>query len=371
MTMDILLVGVGGYGEYCMQMLTGWVLNEENRLVGVVDPFAEKSSWYGYLTENNIPVYAELSQFYAEHTAGLALIVTPINLHREQTEYCLARGSHVLCEKPVAGSLEEALSMKAAAEKYGKKLGIGFQWSFSDAMNALKRDIADGVYGKPLFFKTYISWQRNAGYYGTSTWKGRRKNAKGEPINDCIITNATAHYLHNMFFITDSRTLEYKAVCKKAYDIETFDTCALWGRTDKDFEYLFLVSHVGERNVDPVLEYRFEKGTVYFENNTADDLYAVMNDGTRIDYGEVQSNAPSSKKILYMIDAIKGKEDVRCTVDTVTPHLTLCLDIIEKTPATSFSSTYEEDGFVRASGLCDLFEKAYREERFPEELENY
>ena len=369
--MDILLVGVGGYGEYCMQMLTGWVLNDKNKLVGVVDPFAQKSSWYGYLMENNIPVYSLLSDFYAEHSADLALIVTPINLHREQTEYCLSKGSHVLCEKPVAGSIEEAFSMKAAAEKYQKKLGIGFQWSFSDAMNALKKDIEDGVYGKPLFFKTYISWQRDKNYYGASNWKGRKKNQKGEPINDCIITNATAHYLHNMFFITGAKTVDYKVICKKAYDIETFDTCALWGKTDKDFEYLFLVSHVGERNSNPILEYKFENGTVYFENNEADRLYAVLSDGTKIEYGEVQSNAPSSKKILYMIEAIEGKQDVRCTVDTVTPHLTLCLDIIENKPATAFSSTYEEDNFVRVKGLCDLFEDAYEKEYFPEKLENY
>lgn len=368
--MDILLVGVGGYGEYCMQMLTGWVLGDKNRLVGAVDPFAEKSSFYGYFKEHNIPIYNCIEDFYKEHGAELAMIVTPINLHRKQTEYCLMHGSNVLCEKPIAGCVEDALAMKEAAKKYKKKLGIGFQWSFADSMNALKADIKAGKFGKPVFFKTYISWQRDKNYYGLSPWKGRKKNKNGEYINDCIITNATAHYLHNMFFLTDSKPVEYKAICKKAYDIETFDTAAVSGKTDKGFGFLFLATHVGDRNVNPILEYRFENGTVYFENNQKDLLYAVMNDGTRIEYGEVQGNAPSSGKILRMIDAIEKDEEPRCVVDTVLPHLTLSHEIIEKTAAEKFKNISDVDGFLRIDGLCDILEKAYKEEKLPEELEN-
>lgn len=368
--MKTVLVGAGGYGGYYLELLFQEVDPELVQLGAVVDPFAEKAAKYPLLLEKKIPVYPSLAAFYEKEQAELVIIASPIQFHKPQSITALKNGSNVLCEKPVTALSEDALEMDAVARECGKKLGVGFQWSFSDTMQKLKKDIAQGRYGKPLQFKTCVSWQRSHEYYGESPWKGRVTDAKGNPIHDSIITNATAHYLHNMFFVAASTTKTEEHLLYRGYDIETFDTCVIKGMMENGCEYFFGVTHVGAESSEPMFEYRFEKGTVYFDGNDDSRVHGILDSGETIDYGYPQSNHENALKITRMAQAITQDTRPLCTVADVQPHQTLCNHIFSSLDVKDFDAEriQQDEKHRWITGLWKNMKQAYDRFEMPESL---
>ena len=71
------------------------------------------------------------------------------NLHREIVEAALAAGKHVLCEKPLAPSVDDAQAMvDAAAAAPGQVNAVGFTFRRSPAINAIKEQVDNGGLGK-------------------------------------------------------------------------------------------------------------------------------------------------------------------------------------------------------------------------------
>ena len=68
-------------------------------------------------------------------------VVIANSLHREVVEALLAAGKHVLCEKPMAPSVEDAKAMVAAAEASSCVAGIGFTFRRSPAINAIREQL--------------------------------------------------------------------------------------------------------------------------------------------------------------------------------------------------------------------------------------
>ena len=79
-------------------------------------------------------------------------VVVANTLHREIVEGLLAAGKHVLCEKPMAPTTEDAEAMVAAAEPSGREAGVGFVFRRSPAIAAVRDQIASGAIGRPLHF---------------------------------------------------------------------------------------------------------------------------------------------------------------------------------------------------------------------------
>jgi predicted dehydrogenase len=79
-------------------------------------------------------------------------VVVANPLHRRIVEGLLAAGKHVLCEKPMAPTVEDAEAMVAAAKASGRETGIGFVFRRSPAIAAVRDQIASGAIGRPLHF---------------------------------------------------------------------------------------------------------------------------------------------------------------------------------------------------------------------------
>ena len=103
-------------------------------------------------------------------------IVVANHLHREIAEGLFAAGKHVLCEKPMAPSSEDAEAMVAAARASGRKAGIGFVFRRSPAIGAVRELIGDGGLGRPLNFDGHY-WCD----YGADPGRPMSWRYKGEP----------------------------------------------------------------------------------------------------------------------------------------------------------------------------------------------
>lgn len=84
-------------------------------------------------------------------------VATPANAHYEQVLACAKAGKHVLCEKPLGMTVEEARAMIAACEKAGVQLGTAFMMRYQTQHQAALKLIQDGRLGKPAYARAQLS----------------------------------------------------------------------------------------------------------------------------------------------------------------------------------------------------------------------
>lgn len=353
-TPSILLVGVNGYASGYVKKTLELLAGGRASVAGVVDPTAARCPDLAALTAGGAPVVDTLDAYFATGgTPDLAVVATPIALHAEQTRALLARGLPVLCEKPAAGCLADAESMAEAEKASGRFLAIGYQWSFSEAVQALKRDILAGRLGAPLRLRALVLWPRSLAYFGRNNWAGKLRDAAGREVNDSPANNAMAHYLFNMLYVlgdapgTAATPSLAEARLLRANAIETFDTASLRLRA-AGADLFFHVSHTIGENFGPVFEYVFEKGVVrYGQAGAAGHIVTTFADGATADYGD-----PFADQWNKLTDCLARAVDPSlppppCTIGTAIAH-TRCIEALKALPVEAVPS--ERKHFVELDG---------------------
>jgi predicted dehydrogenase len=322
--LSIVLVGIGGYGN----SFVNWLLDANGhagaKIAAAVDPNPTRCARLPELLHAGVPVFSNLEDFYRASHADLAVLSTPIHLHARQTIAALENGSHVLCEKPLCTTPDEAARMQAAETESGGLVAIGYQWSFSRAIQSLKRDILNGDFGRPLHLRTLVLWPRDEAYYRRNRWAGALRDTDGNWVLDSPVNNACAHHLHNMLYVLGSdvarsaRPAELTAELYRAQAIENYDTAAIRVRTDDNIELLFIVSHSTHHLVGPRLSYEFEHGVIEYDDAPGAQIVARMNDGTVRAYG--CPNEAKDRKLWLTIDAVRRQRATLCGISAAQPH---------------------------------------------------
>jgi predicted dehydrogenase len=369
--MKVLLVGANGFGARFLEPLFDMHNNGQITFEGIVTRSAFPMQ--DELKAAGIPAYKTLDAFYAEHNADMALISTPAFLHAEQSIYCAEHGSYVLCEKPAAPTVEEVEAMLSAEKRTGKFIAIGYQRCFSDAILTLKRDILNGVFGKPLFTKFLMLAPRKFVYYARGGgYAGQVYTKDGRIVLDSPASNACAHYMQEMLFLLGSEmdtTAEPTLIdgeCLRANDITNFDTCALKMTVHGDVPVFFAASHATESGTPHTVHHQFENGYVTLEEGL---LKATFNDGTVKIYGNPNQD-PYTTKIIHCLDAIKNGTTPICTVKTALSHVKVIADVYRTIPITEFAENekvYTEER-VYVAGLQEKLTEAFDRMCLPSEL---
>jgi len=110
----------------------------------------------------------------SEKTGNVISICTPNYLHAPHTIKALQAGNHVVCEKPMAISAEDCKKMIASARENNRHLFVVKQNRFNPPIVALKKVIDEGRLGKIVNMQVNCFWNRNADYYLSSDWKGKK-----------------------------------------------------------------------------------------------------------------------------------------------------------------------------------------------------
>jgi predicted dehydrogenase len=323
---NIALAGIAGYGDAYLEAILPRQESVGARLVGVVDPQPQRCKRLGELQERNVPIHATMQALFESDRIDLMLIVTPIHLHATQTCFAMHNGANVLCEKPIAGTLRDALRMAEAQATSKQFAAIGYQWSFSQAVQSLKRDIMDGVLGRPIRMKSIALHPRPSAYFRRNDWAGRLYSQDGAGIFDSPANNATAHFLHNMFYLL-GRTRETSAMpaivqaeLYRANAIENFDTAAIRCYTECGVDVLFYTSHAISQRRGPRSTFEFELGHVDFDTGGSGEFVARFKDGSVKYYGH--PNFDRHEKIWQAVDSVRTGKPVACGIPAAMAHAT-------------------------------------------------
>lgn len=108
-------------------------------------------------------------------------ICLPPYLHLEAIEAALAAGKHVLCEKPLVGSLTQAERVMQMAEQAGRAVVPVYQYRYGNGLARLHRLNEAGVTGPALVASVETHWNRLPEYYDV-LWRGRKATELGGAI---------------------------------------------------------------------------------------------------------------------------------------------------------------------------------------------
>ncbi len=111
----------------------------------------------------------------------------PHDLHAPVAIAAMRAGLHVLTEKPVALTLQQADEMIRVQQETGVKLCVVFQTHFIQGVETLRSMVQAGRFGKILSARSQLTWNRPYSYYNGSDWKGTWAREGGGVLIDQAI----------------------------------------------------------------------------------------------------------------------------------------------------------------------------------------
>ncbi|MDK8183690.1 Gfo/Idh/MocA family oxidoreductase [Paenibacillus sp. UMB4589-SE434] len=123
----------------------------------------EAKAKYG---KEDAKVYTDYQEVLADKSIDIVHVCTPNDSHAEITIAALESDKHVMCEKPMAKTSEDARRMVEAAERTGKKLTIGYNNRFRADSQYLKKVCEDGTLGEVYYAKAHAIRRRAVPTWG-------------------------------------------------------------------------------------------------------------------------------------------------------------------------------------------------------------
>jgi UDP-N-acetylglucosamine 3-dehydrogenase len=171
--MDVLLVGLGRWGEQHLR-----VLSELGATVWVADPSASRRQWAVGQGIDPARATADFRSVLARVDA--VDVVTPADSHRAIAEASLAAGRHCFVEKPLAVSVAAGRALVAAAAASERIVQVGHIFRFHPVTTALRAALAAGRIGRVR--------------YATARFAGFKR-----PRTDVGVTHTDAIHYYDLF----------------------------------------------------------------------------------------------------------------------------------------------------------------------------
>ncbi len=159
----MLQVGIIGCGKIAqVRHLPEYAANPNVQIAGLYDINQERAKELA--KQYGAVAYGGYEELLSDRRIDAVSICSANLFHAEHTIRALEAGKHVLCEKPMATTLEDCEAMVAAAAKYGKFLMIDQNQRLAAAHAKARELIKAGEIGRPLSFRTSF------GHGGPETW---------------------------------------------------------------------------------------------------------------------------------------------------------------------------------------------------------
>ncbi len=146
-------LGVIGAGAFSTTHLTGIMQADNCEVIAISDVIRERAEKRA--EEYNIPhIYTDHMELLRRDDIDAVTLPLPDQLHKQITIESLAAGKHVLCEKPMALTVEECKDMVQAARESDKQLMVGQIGRYTPGFITAKQMVDNGEIGDLFFIES-------------------------------------------------------------------------------------------------------------------------------------------------------------------------------------------------------------------------
>ena len=209
------VIGTGGMGQYHLQYMNT-VDGAEIGAVCDIDPKVLRN-----MTElHQVQGFEDYHDLLDSGRVDAVVIATP---HYDHTPIAIAafeKGIHVLCEKPVAVHLNDALAMNEAYQKSNCVYGVMFQLRTEPIYIKMKELVDSGEIGEIVRVNYLVTdWFRTQAYYDSGGWRATWRGEGGG-----VLLNQCPHSLDLLQWLTGMpKRITARCAIGKWHDIEVED----------------------------------------------------------------------------------------------------------------------------------------------------
>ncbi len=213
-----------GFGIIGCGMIANWHANAilkvpNTRLVGASD--VNEASREKFAKTFGIKAFSSIEAMLLSPEVDVVCICTPSGLHAPLAVKAANFGKHIVLEKPMALTLQEADEVIEACEKNNVKLAVISQLRFSSGVCHLKNAVEQGLLGKLIMGDIYMKFYRSQEYYDKGGWRGTWKMDGGGAL-----MNQGIHGIDLLQYIMGPVKSVYAHTKTLARKIEVEDTAA-------------------------------------------------------------------------------------------------------------------------------------------------
>lgn len=309
-------VGIVGCGSIARHRhAPEYAANPHVKLVAFADKGEERAK--SLAEKYGADYYADYMDLVARDDIDAISVCTPNYLHAPVTVAAARSGKHVLCEKPMATTVDEAKEMVSAARLAGVKLMIAHNQRLMPVHLKAKEILESGRLGKVLTFRTTFAhggperWSAE----GPGGWFFQKQQAFVGALGDLGV-----HKVDLIRWLLDEEIVEVAAMSgtleKSGADVDDNAVCLL--KTENGAMGTMTASWTYKPREDNSTVLYCEKGTMHIGVDPSYGVIVDLQDGQRELYQltSMQTNEAGGQKTSGIIDSFVG-----CIVTDTEPEI--------------------------------------------------
>ena len=171
------VIGAGFIGKKHIQTIAAQSGADLVAISDIAPDAADIADQYG------VPFHTDVRDMLASVKPDGVVVCTPTVLHLEPTLAALEAGAHVLLEKPIASSLEDARAIVAGAEQADRSVLVGHHRRFNPTLARARDIVSGGDIGSLVLVNGQWSVKKHEGYFSPS-W--RKERAAGPVLTNLV-----------------------------------------------------------------------------------------------------------------------------------------------------------------------------------------
>ncbi|MGH8284260.1 MAG: Gfo/Idh/MocA family protein, partial [Steroidobacteraceae bacterium] len=180
------LVGCGRISKRHAELLgDGHIQGAE--LAAVCDIKPEKARQTG--ESFRVPWYADMHEMCARERIDVLVIITESGRHAQHVMELARYGKHIVVEKPMALTLDDADAMIRSCDAHDVKLFVVKQNRFNVPVLKLREALEAGRFGKLVLGTVRVRWCRTQEYYDQDSWRGTWA------LDGGVLSNQASHHV--------------------------------------------------------------------------------------------------------------------------------------------------------------------------------
>lgn len=212
------IVGCGRIANRHSELLSAGRI-ENARLVAVCDINKARAETLGQKT--GVDFFFNMHEMMVEVKPDVVVVLTESGRHAEHVIQLAPYGAHILVEKPMALTLEDADKMIEHCDRYGVRLFVVKQNRFNVPVVALRNALENGRFGKLVLGTVRVRWCRDQSYYDQDAWRGTWEFDGG------VLTNQASHHIDLLEWMMGDVESVFAKSITALVDIEAEDTAVV------------------------------------------------------------------------------------------------------------------------------------------------
>ena len=156
-------------------------------LAAVCDLVEDKAQKIGQ--QFSIPFFTDMHEMMQKVNVDVVVVLTESGMHAEHVVALAPYGKHIVVEKPMALTLDDADAMIRACDQAGGKLFVVKQNRFNVPVVKARQALEAGRFGKLTMGTVRVRWCRPQSYYDQASWRGTWSMDGG------VLANQASHHV--------------------------------------------------------------------------------------------------------------------------------------------------------------------------------